>query len=413
MIISIRHLKLSHISSFFFLLLLLCSSLYANDMTNYTKGLELYKQKSYEKAFPIIKSEALKGNKEAQYLLASFYENALGVQKNIQESLYWYKKASSSYSYIIKEDKEEITSSSEDISNSEQTQKSLQFLYSKIDLRSQNVKEELDKIVNKDFGIMPYHANYILPISYSTKKYNKHYSNVQNPNETYDSNVESEFQLSIQKNLSYNLFGFNEYITLAYTQHVWWQLYTDSAPFRETNYTPEIFVTVPTSYEFDKLSNLKALRFGYRHQSNGQGGYRSRSWDRLFLASFWQWDNLFLKLEGWYRIPESNKGEEFYDGSNINAKGDDNPNIEDYLGYGDIHIKYLYGSHQFGLMLRNNLKFDNNRGAVELDWSAPLGDTKNTYWYLKAFNGYGESLIDYDKNTTKISFGFSFFRSLF
>lgn len=390
--------------------------LFSNDITDYTKGLKHYQKKEYTKAFLIIQNEAHRGNKEAQYLLANLYEKGLGISKNTKKSLYWYKQASSSFEYIIKipkvaKEKEEITYdvSQTDIENQQQ---GLQFAFSKLDLSSQNVKDELTKFVNKDFGILPYHSNYILPFSYSSKKYSNRSSNTFNKNDTYENNTEVEFQISFQKNLSYNLFGFNEYITFGYTQNVWWQLYSDSAPFRETNYTPEIFVTVPTSYEFDKLSNLKAVRFGFRHQSNGQGGYESRSWDRLFLAGFWQWDNLFLKAEGWYRIPEDDKGAEFYDGTNVNAKGDDNPNIEDYMGYGDIEIKYLYGDHQLGLMLRNNFKSE-NKGAVKLDWSFPLNNSKNTYWYVKYFNGYGESLIDYDESTSKISFGFSFFRSLF
>ena len=64
-------------------------------------------------------------------------------------------------------------------------------------------------------------------------------------------------------------------------------------------------------------------------------------------------------------------------------------------------------------MLRNNFKLDSNKGAIELDWSAPLHYSQNTYWYAKVFNGYGESLIDYDRSLTKISFGFAFYRSLF
>ncbi len=399
----------------FFILSIFVLSLSANNIINYTQGLEYYKNKEYEKAFPIIQKEANKGNKEAQYLLASFYEKGLGVEQNIQNSLYWYKQASSTYQYITKtthtpkEQKVDITESQDD---SENNQHGLQFMYSKLDLSSENVKNEVEKIVNKDFGLMPYHTNYILPLSYSTQNYTKHYSSVYNPTEKYDNNLESEFQLSLQKNLSYDLFGFNEYITLGYTQHVWWQLYADSAPFRETNYTPEIFVSIPTSYEFDQLSNLKAVRFGYRHQSNGQDGYRSRSWDRLFLATFWQWDNLFVKAEGWYRLPEKAKKAGFYDGSNINDMGDDNPDIHKYLGYGDIELKYLYDSQQFGLKLRNNLS-KNNKGSIEFDWSMPVRNSQNTYWYIKAFNGYGESLIDYNKNTTKISFGFAFFRDLF
>lgn len=388
---------------------------FANDILNYTQGLEYYKTHQYKKAYPIISQEAKRGNKEAQYLLANLYENGYGIEKDLSKSIFWYKKASSTYAYIVKtKDFHSIQTNKDNILKNKvyEEQKGLQFIFSKMDLTSPNVKDEVGKVVNKDFGILPYHSNYILPISYNKNSYTKRYSDIQSSNEKYDSNSEVEFQLSLQKNLSYDLFGFNEYISVGYTQHVWWQMYTDSAPFRETNYTPELFVTIPTSYDTDKLNNLKAIKFGYRHQSNGQDGYRSRSWDRLFLAGFWQWDNLFLKAEGWYRIPEDSKGADFYNGTNINDKGDDNPDIEDYLGYGEIDIKYLYGKHQLGLMLRNNLKSD-NKGAIQFDWSVPMRNAKNTYWYVKAFNGYGESLIDYNQNNTKISFGFSFFRSLF
>ncbi|HIC42873.1 MAG TPA: hypothetical protein EYO73_00835 [Sulfurimonas sp.] len=44
--------------------------------------------------------------------------------------------------------------------------------------------------------------------------------------------------MSLKKQLSYNLLGMNDFISVAYTQKVWWQLYSDSGPFRETNYLP-------------------------------------------------------------------------------------------------------------------------------------------------------------------------------
>lgn len=224
--------------------------------------------------------------------------------------------------------------------------------------------------------------------------------------------MEAEYQFSFQKPLTYDLFGWNEFISLSYTQHVWWKIYDESAPFRETNYIPELFMIVPTSDAIDEKYNFKGVKFGYRHQSNGQEGYQSRSWDRLFFSTFWQYENLFLKAEGWYRLPEDKKGEAFYAGTNPSDSGDDNPDILDYMGYGKIEANYVWGDKQLSLMLRNNFDFDANKGALKVSYTEPFVNSDNTYWYFKLFTGYGESMIDYNRNVTKVSMGFAYSRSL-
>ncbi len=393
--------------------------------------MEYYKAKEYDKAFPIIFNEAQEDHRAAQYRLAEMYENGHGTDVDYKQAMYWYKLSSTRYAYI-EEDKVEDNNISylKQIGRqfgNESIERGNEYTLAKMDTSTPETKRLFKSLADEGFfGLQPYNTNFFLPISYAKDKPRRtsaalHPNNVPPSlqDETqYNENTEVEFQLSLKKQLSYDLFGLNEYINFAYTQKVWWQLYTDSAPFRETNYLPEVFISVPTSQSVDNTIGLKAVKLGFLHESNGQEGYRSRSWNRLYLTGVWQWKNLFLATRVWYRVPERDKPDGYYDGSlgidGANEDGDDNPDIAKYLGYGDIKVDYLYKKSKFGLLIRNNLRFNkDNKGAIEFNYSVPFMDSPNTFWYLKIFHGYGESLIDYNHEVTKAAFGFSFSRGLF
>jgi len=409
--------------SIFSLLLFFSVTLMGKGADEYTKALISYQNENYKKAYVTIEKEAEKGNKEAQYLLAQMYENGEGTKQDISKAMYWYKQVASKYAYVQQDYKQPVITKEESFFDRVKKQfkytseeKGVNYAFSKMDVDTPEVKSMVTKVLENNFGLQPYYTNYFAPFTYSSSKYTRYSSvNTQSslPQIEYENNIEAEYQLSFQKPLTYNLFGWNEYINIAYTQQVWWKLYDESSPFRETNYTPEMFMILPTSDHIDEKYNLKGLKFGYKHQSNGGDGYTSRSWNRLFIASLWQWDSLFMKIEGWHRIPEDRKSDAFYEGTDPDAHGDDNPDITDYMGYGEITFNYLYGRQQFSLLFRNNLDFDENKGALELDYSAPFFNSDNTFWYVKLFNGYGESLIDYDKSVRKLSIGFAFSRGLF
>lgn len=195
---------------------------------------------------------------------------------------------------------------------------------------------------------------------------------------------ELKFQFSLQYPLFYDLFGFDEVYALAYTQTSWWQVWEKSAPFRETNYKPEIFVKVPSNGLFNYY------KVGLLHDSNGKGGLSSRSWNRAYLQTSLNFYGFEIVPRAWWAF-----------GFDDNNKG-----INNYLGYGDLNINYNFGRQKFNAMLRNNLNFNGkNRGAIELNYNFPI--YRGLYGYIQYFSGYGESLIDYNKHVDKIGIGLS------
>jgi phospholipase A1 len=240
------------------------------------------------------------------------------------------------------------------------------------------------------FSISPHRSNYILPYTYNSSP---NYDAVRETDPGADlKHEEVVFQLSLKVKLWEDIFGQKADLWAGYTQRSFWQFYDfeDSSPFRETNYEPELLINLRTDYRLLGLRG-RFLNVGLNHQSNGQSEPLSRSWNRIVANAGFERDDFSLLLKGWYRIPES-------------AANDDNPNIEDYMGYGEVWGYYFWKGNRFGIMLRNNLDFHANRGAVQLEWSFPL--IERVAGYLQYFNGYGESLMDYNHSVNRIGIGF-------
>ncbi|MCW1360417.1 phospholipase A [Campylobacter jejuni] len=223
--------------------------------------------------------------------------------------------------------------------------------------------------------------NYFMPFSYNFSKVA--------PNQNKS---EIKFQISIKKRLFDNMLNLGESYYIAYTQTSWWQAYNHSSPFRENNYKPEFFVNFPMQLE--KLPWMQNVRLGILHESNGKSdeSLESRSWNRIYLSSVFLKDRFLIAPRVWLRIPE-------------NEKDDDNPDIEKYLGNFDLNMAYLGKDFFINAMVRNNLRTSSNKGAVQIDIGYDLFDN-GIFWYVQYFNGYGESLIDYNKYVNKLSTGF-------
>jgi phospholipase A1/A2 len=238
----------------------------------------------------------------------------------------------------------------------------------------------------KPFIVSLHRQNYFLGATYNSNPNRKLYESV---GKEAPKDFEAKFQLSIRMLVWPNLFNGKADLYAAYTQLSFWQIYSFSSPFRETNYEPELFLSFGTNFNVLGLTNRLFL-FGAVHQSNGMGGDLSRSWNRIYVEFIAGRGNFVTGLKAWYRIPED-------------KEDDDNPDIQHYLGYGHIFGAYKYRKNVFSFLFRNNLRFDENKGSIEVGWSYPIINRLRAY--VQYFYGYGESLADYNVRTNRIGIG--------
>lgn len=251
----------------------------------------------------------------------------------------------------------------------------------------QRLAKERD-LARRAFAVIPHRPNYVLH-TYSSEPNVAPF--LEEDPESDFQHQEIKFQISLRVPLFNKMFGENGDLWFAYTQLSFWQAYNleRSAPFRETNYEPELGLTFHTDF---LLLGLKHRTFsvGFAHQSNGRGEPLSRSWNRLWASFELERGNFVLAFKPWYRIPAS-------------SADDDNPDILDYAGRAELRSTYKYGEQVFSFMLRNNLRGDDNRSGYELDWSFPF--SKRIKGLVQFYNGYGESLIDYNVWTRRAGVG--------
>lgn len=269
------------------------------------------------------------------------------------------------------------------------------------------------------FVFWPYRPCYFLPLAYNSTP-NRDAALDFDPDAKANDN-EVKFQLSLKYELWRDMIRNKEIqdiiakntgikgmdLWFAYTQLSFWQLYNKafSAPFRDTNYEPEMLLNFRIQQEIPYLTETKLqfINIGFNHQSNGRSEPLSRSWNRIVAnVGFEKYfgpekkDAFELLIKTWYRLPED-------------EEEDDNPDLIRYMGYGELWGTLYWKNQRFALMLRNNLRSE-NKGAVQLEWSIPLSSiheklAKNFSLYVQYFNGYGESLLDYNKSINRISAG--------
>ncbi|WP_131782361.1 phospholipase A [Legionella gresilensis] len=245
------------------------------------------------------------------------------------------------------------------------------------EIQAQNRAEKYPNLINL------YRPTYILPFYQTNHPYQDIYLN-ETPDSQRVKNEELKAYFSVLIPVVRHLYRDKPVaLNFAYSQLMYWQVYAKSPYFRETNYEPELFIE-------NYFSRYMSGQIGVNHQSNGRGGYLERSWNRAYAQVKFSGQNWLVQLRGWSLLAES-------ESSDLH-----NPDIAHYLGYENILFSYSWNNLKASIEAQN-IESGFKRGYVLASLSYPI--LKSISLYGQFFNGYGQSLIEYNHKNTGFGIG--------
>ena len=184
----------------------------------------------------------------------------------------------------------------------------------------------------------------------------------------------------------------------AYTQTSLWDLGGHSSPFKDTSYRPSLYYRWAGSGRGIFPDDWRA---GLEHESNGRDGSDSRSINTVFIRPTWHMDFAHGR-----RLTLSPKFYQYLEKS-------DNPDIYRYRGYVDLQARY--GREDGAIMTALYRLGTGGHSSTQLDFSYPISDKlfgrTGTFVHLQLMEGYGETLIDYNRySDTQLRLGLSLAR---
>jgi outer membrane phospholipase A len=191
-----------------------------------------------------------------------------------------------------------------------------------------------------------------------------------------------------------------------YTQTSVWDLYEESSPFRDSSYRPSLFYYNPYQFYESRTTGSLGFSAGLEHESNGKAEADSRSINTAFVRPLW----LIGDREDYHwRIAPK-----LY----AYLEKSDNNDIQKYRGYGDFYFALRHPDKiEVALTARQGTTSDHR--SLLAEFSVPFSAWANIpvlkwfenlpgLFYVQAFKGYGETLIDYNiKGDTQFRVGIS------
>lgn len=205
-------------------------------------------------------------------------------------------------------------------------------------------------------------------------------------------------------NISFKLPLLNESeLYLAYSQTMLWRLYEESSPFDDVNYNPEIFYRLRLDG-----SPLTWVDIGlYEHESNGKADADSRGWNRFYLlysteAISFEEAKIFWGFKAWvpYQVEGTNDDlveyRGHYEGSVTLASF-----LGPFFERSDLTLRFFAGG-------RAGMDPTNGGQELTLRLKGPLTRAFSPVVTFQLYNGYAESLLNYNKRDTEFRIGIGF-----
>jgi phospholipase A1 len=191
----------------------------------------------------------------------------------------------------------------------------------------------------------------------------------------------------------------------AYSQVMLWRLWEPSKPFRDLNYNPEIFYR----FELGDAPSWYVDLGLYEHESNGRDGLQSRSWDRSYVRysmthklSSTSRARIHWNVKAWvpYNYDYDNTDIARYRGlyeaqvSLVDAFGfwlDRSDITLRFYGGGPSHVNPLGGGQE-----------------ITIRFAPRLLSSSAAQIVIQYFHGYGENLLDFDREKSVFRAGLGF-----
>lgn len=192
-------------------------------------------------------------------------------------------------------------------------------------------------------------------------------------------NSDVKFQISIAQRLTKSTLPWGTFLFLMYTQKTFWNVFEKSLPMRDMNFNPGIGISKPFWGKGRYLGKLTLL---LEHESNGRSGKASRSWNRIsFSGSTIIDDWIMVHAKFWIPIID----------------GENNRDILRYCGIFQNGVQISTPDKKFiwNLTLVKRMGWNLSFNTIaEFNWR--IHKQSNQYLFFQYYNGYGESLLDYN-----------------